>query len=469
MPKTRNAVNDLNIQSFLKGLVYTANPESIPDEALVQADNFEFDQYTGSIRTAPGMRVLVTEAGDIGAGFYDMTHAVHLFNVGTSLYKTDLTTSTLIGTMTGSSKPIFCLYDTKVLIASGGQLQSWDGTTLSTIADAPVCHYVSYRKGRAVAFNITNDLLSFSAIGDYTAWTNAPADNSSGQSINIGYKDASSICSVAEQSQDLLIFKSSGRLYRMVGDFPDEAVYEVSQTAYSANQYSAVSIVNNTFFVGQMGIWGTGTTQSYGDIDMVETGANINPQVILQVDTSAQIWHVYPRRQLWIKTQNDKSVYIFHYNTGAFTRRTFKYQISDVWCEGNKVYVAYGTKIAVIDTTIATDDDTAIVAQLKSKRWVATSLALFVTRILFETSNIIAGDFILKVGTKTIAQSTGITGDIASLDTDIAALDTDPAVDSSFTRIFQRVGIWGSSLDITFTVNTGTIAVRNICLGVTSI
>ena len=94
---------------------------------------------------------------------------------------------------------------------------------------------------------------------------------------------------------------------------------------------------------------------------------------------------------------------------------------------------------------------------------------MFVTRILFETSNIIAGDYTLKVGTKTIAQTTGITGDIASLDTDIASEDTDPAVDSSFTRIFQRVGIWGSSLDIVFTVNTGTIAVRNICLGVTSI
>ena len=469
MPKTRNPVNDLSIQSFIKGLVYTANPESIPDEALVQADNFEFDQYTGSIRTAPGIRVLVTQAEEIGKGFYDKTHAVHIFSMGTNIYKTDLNTVALIGALTGLHEPVFCLYDTKVLIASGGQLQSWDGTTLSTIADSPVCHYVSYRKGRAVVFNITNDLLSFSAIGDYTAWTNVPADTSSGQSINIGYKDASSICSVAEQSQDLLIFKSSGRLYRMVGDFPDEAVYEVSQTAYSANQYSAVSIVNNTFFVGQMGIWGTGTTQSYGDVAMEETGANINPQVILQVDTSAKIWHVYPRRQLWIKTQNDKSVYIFHYNTGAFTRRTFKYQISDVWCEGTKVYVAYGTKIAIVDTTIATDDSSAISCQLKSKRWVASRLALFVTRILFETSNMIAGDYFLTIGNKTIATNAGVTGDIAALDTDIAALDTDPAVDSSFTRIFQRVGIWNSAIDIRIVVNTGAIAIRNICLGVTEI
>ena len=81
----------------------------------------------------------------------------------------------------------------------------------------------------------------------------------------------------------------------------------------------------------------------------------------------------------------------------------------------------------------------------------------------------IAGDYFLTIGNKTIATNTGVTGDIAALDTDIAALDTDPAVDSSFTRIFQRVGIWNSAIDIRIVVNTGAIAIRNICLGVTEI
>ena len=98
-----------------------------------------------------------------------------------------------------------------MLIATGGKLQKFNGNvlppTLETIDNAPDnCRFVFVREGRAVVVG-DDDTIRFSAVGDCTSWANDSDDDSSGQFLEIGYKDGMNIDAVVPLSRDLIIFK----------------------------------------------------------------------------------------------------------------------------------------------------------------------------------------------------------------------------------------------------------------------
>ncbi|MGL6016711.1 MAG: hypothetical protein ACRCZU_11655, partial [Selenomonadaceae bacterium] len=183
---------------FPYGLNWSKNPEAIADGELVQAEQCEYDHADGSLRTVEGVTIKLDVGMSVDTLFYDHTHSIFLFSSGTNLYKTDLSTYTLLGTLIGSSKPVYCNYGGVIIIASGNLLQALTGAnTLTTLTGSPpVSHYVTSRQGRLVAFSTASDVVNYSAIGDYTSWTNVAADKSSAQFVNVGYKDPGNIIAI---------------------------------------------------------------------------------------------------------------------------------------------------------------------------------------------------------------------------------------------------------------------------------
>lgn len=459
---------NINMGNLMGGLCLIANPESIPDGTLATFDNFEYGTLLNQPQVVPGVVSQYDMTTDAETLFYDEVHDIWYCSTGTSLYKTDLVTKTLLGTLTGAYRPIYALYDDVVLVASGGQIQKIaSGTTLSTIAGSPLSHWVAHNNGRVEALNILSDVKNYSAIGDYTGWINNPADISSAQFIEVGYKDASNIACTIKLSTDSIVVKTNGAVYRIIGedDFNTIKVVPAAQRTGAYNHYSGLSLLNKAFFVGPEGFNSFGTTDAYGSVKVDEPspGYMINGWYVVNIPTNARVWHIASRKQIWCKTSNQNEVLIYHYSLNAWSKRQFRYPINDVVTKGFDVYIAYGTKIGLLDEAIATDDGQVIVATLATKRYVPSTKKYVVKRIKFMTYNFVAGDYILLVGGKYIPISYTSTSDIADTDSDIADTDSDAVSPyEDFATLRKRTRKRSKSVQAVLTINSGRLAIRDI-------
>ena len=166
-------------------------------------------------------------------------------------------------------------WDNDFLIASGGKLQVFSDDELPklrTISNSPdECRYVFVRNGR-VGVVSGDDTIYFSAVGDCESWENDPDDESTGQYIEIGYKDGMNINAVVPLSRDLIIFKSpksepdKGTIWRLTGDFPEWAVLEVAHNIGTFSALSAQTVSNDVFFITLSGVATLSSVTAYGEV-----------------------------------------------------------------------------------------------------------------------------------------------------------------------------------------------------------
>jgi hypothetical protein len=464
----------IGMGNIMGGLCLIANPESIPDGTVAQADNWEYGTLLNQPQVCPGVVVQYDMTTDADTLFYDEVHDIWYCSTGTSLYKTNLTTKTLLGTLTGAYKPIYALYDTVVLVASGGQIQSiTGGTTLATVAGSPLSHWVAHNNGRVEAIDILSDVKNYSAIGDYNGWTNVPTDISSAQFVDVGYKDASNIACTIKLSTDSIVIKTNGSVYRITNenDFANIGCYPAAQRTGAFNHYSGLSLMNKAFFIGQEGFNSFSTVTDYGGVkvDDPSPGYMINGWYVQNVDVNARGWHIPGRKQIWCKTSLMNEVLIYHYGINAWSKRQFKYPIRDVCSKGMDVYVAYGTKIAKLDDKVDTDDGSHFSAILASKRYLPKHKKFLMKYINFVTYGFLAGNYILAVGGKVLPVAFTSTGDIANTDTDIANTDTDTVNASDYTSKKKRTRKRATAVQIVITVQTGRLAIRDMSIDVVEI
>jgi hypothetical protein len=455
------------------GLCLIANPESIPDNYVCQMDNWEYGTLLNQPQVCPGVVTQFDVVSDVDTMFYDAVHGIWLISSGVNLYSSNLTTKTLLGTLTGTYKPIYALYDTIILIASGGLIQKWDGTTLSTVAGSPISHYVAHNNGRVESIDINSDKKSYSGIGDYTNWTNVPTDISSAQFVNVGYKDASKIACTIKLATDSIVIKTSGSVYRITNenDFANVGCYPAAQRTGAYNHYSGLALMNKAFFIGNEGFNSFSTVTDYGGVkvDDPSPGYMINGWYVQNVDDNARVWHVPSRKQVWCKTALSNEILIYHYGINAWTKRQFKYPIRDVCSVGMDVYIAYGTKIGKLDDKVSTDDGFNYSAILASKRYLPKRKKYLMKYINFVSYGFLPGNFILSVGNKVLPVTFTSTGDIADTDTDIADTDADPVVPSDYTTKKKRTRKRTLAIQLIVTVQTGRMAIRDMSIDVVEI
>lgn len=457
---------------FPLGLDWSKNPESIPDGALVQAENAEYDYADGALRTVPGVTIKLTHSANIDTLFYDRRNKVFYFSSGTNLYKTDLQTITLLGTLNGTNKPVYCLFGDVCIIASGGILQRISGgNTLQTLAGGPpVSHFVITRFGRVLAFSIASDVLNYSSIGDETSWTNNPNDPSSGQYVDIGYKDPGNITAIDFLSKVIMVYKEDGRAYKIVGEPTDSsfAVESVSQTASCLSMFGTVSVDDRSYYIGQSGFMSFTPTNDYGNVAPDETGLNINAWIAKNVDQNCQLWHVQPKKQIWIKSQNDNRIYLYHYipryqdGRGSFTVRTFKYALNDVCTVGGDVYIAYGNKIGILDNSNDLDDDMQIQTVIQGPNRISTKRSILIMAKNFVAKNIVPGYGTLQIGKKIknltfLSSSPKVYGNKAKV-----YGNKNKVVGNSFTRYYKVGGGSNKNVQVTVVVQKGAVALRQL-------
>lgn len=242
----------IEYSDFTGGLNTTNAIEVIEANELNQCINFEL--MGNLLRTVSGTKDILRVKGihfrDI---FFDTinqllvltTHDKKVYTL-----KTDGTGFTERGKLTGKITPDFAVWESGVLIASGGKLQYFNGSELLTLEKSPdVCNGVFTSHGRVLVYY--DDVIKYSAVGDETDWAEDANVDSSSKWLQVGYKDGGKITNVVNLSADILAFKSNNTAFHISGQYPDWQQKEISRNIRSKNWRTAIPLTSSALVLGK--------------------------------------------------------------------------------------------------------------------------------------------------------------------------------------------------------------------------
>jgi hypothetical protein len=363
------------------GLDYSLAEDVISSEHMSRADNVEYGT-NNILKKCDGIRT-VFEPGEIDVA--TPYNGKTIYNVGTDLYWVDLTASapaaTIIGNLAGDglNTQSFAYRDENLLIASGGQLQKLTPTwNFSTDTNSPYCDRAFIDNGRIMVTLTTDaggtdsDYRYYSAITSDTVWDLTPVQEAHWNDTTdytttalfqeIGYRDGLGITDVQQLGSDYIFTKSNAdgsisKQYRATGFLN---TWDVTDLKPSLSVFDAVGVINDIYTIGQSGFNSFLTVQQYGDIKKDETGRKVNSVLTSELTTDAKIWHIPFRKQVYVKASKERVLWIYHYTQrnaatgelGAWTKRYLPDEVKHIWQDGNKVYMAIGSKICLVDPEI---------------------------------------------------------------------------------------------------------------------
>jgi len=369
-------------KGYNSGIDLRTSADAIPDDALVDATNMEFDAQSGLFRTAWGLTEVHTPTGAMD---YNTRGKVFngkmLYNCGQTLYSVPLASmndsATSVGSLLGTKAPSFDIFKDTCQIASGGKLQKLtDAFTLSTISgSATACDKVWNRFGRVRTVAAGDDYVNYSALYNVDSWDIATEPKKDWTSagdldpayIEIGLGDGCDIVGVGFLGPDELIFKRGTldpnitKAYRLIGEPFQWTIPVAANNIDCKNLWSVVDYANECWVLGKDGLKGIQNVSDYGDTKQNEAGSKINATLSRNTDQYASLWRVNSRKQIWIKAQNDNRIWLFHplqyspvtQTYGAFTTYDFGFNVVDVVESGSNVYIFGNDKIYKLVNTIA--------------------------------------------------------------------------------------------------------------------
>lgn len=355
------------------GGMNTALPATQLAENEVQwLENYEYDYNL--LKTRGGLSVpIVTLDEDINNFYYDQVNGSFLvYTVGRKIYHVEGGNTKLVGTLNGDEDAVTCKFGNEFFIASGDKLQVYDGSELLVIEGSYLCDNVFERTGRLVTTHRGDDNLYFSSVGDAkseVAWIEDSNDDSTAKWVEIGYKDDGDIITCKPLAQDLLIFKTNGRIYSLSGDFPNWVVQQVGEGSMAEDRLRSIEIVGDSVgFITKAGIRDVSTVQSYGNFQLGEVGYKIN-KTISQNVFEPTCWNIISKRQLIIApNRNDMStLFVYQYNMQAGYVLTFPYPIVDMADTLSGVVVAIGKSLHRWGFEYPTDNGLLIQSKLRSR------------------------------------------------------------------------------------------------------
>lgn len=300
----------LDFSNFPGGLNLRDDPENIADNELASCVNMTYSSAPGRLMTRAGL-------GEALAEFSSRVNGLCWFNgellaaSNRKLYRVPLNSQdelTEIGTLTGTWRPYFCEYGGKLYIASHSTLQEYDGTTLTTISGAPNADVVYARAGRLFCSYNGSDTIRGSAVGDPLSWTvpSSPTDADPVE-VQIGYKVAGNICAIVPALTDVIVFKERG-IFRLIGEYPDWSIKEISRDEAIANHHCAVSVAGYVYYLDNYkGIRILQGTQGYEEIAPGDVLQKVNPWIRARMHHDyGGIWHL-PARNMLLVIPNDST------------------------------------------------------------------------------------------------------------------------------------------------------------------
>ena len=337
---TKHANQQQVLQSdFTGGLNTSCFDSDIAANELSLCTNMEVDRNTGLLRTCKGLRKLCKINVDVTNAAYDVLNKTFL--LFTEDYHVYATTDFLrvedIGQLTGKEKVVTTLWESGVIIASGGQLQYYDGTELKTLTTSPShCKGAYTRSGRVLTFD-DGDQVLYSGIGDETNWKQESNDPSTALFAQIGYKVGGKIMGAINLSSDILFIKDNGMVFRLQNEYPDWKISELGRNIYCRSTTGFTNIGDNVIILGNSTLQSITTTQDYGDMKPANIGQKISREIdALPPDTKLR--YVPAWNQLWF-IGHTNYVLVMDCRTGGFFERTFEEPVVDIISADNKVYL----------------------------------------------------------------------------------------------------------------------------------
>ncbi len=245
---------------FSGGLNTTANIDGIAENQLSLALNVEVDHATGRLKTVAGTTDVLKFANIFAAVYDEINRVLLLVTQERKVYAVtnDGQISNSLGTLSGSLYPISTSWEDGLLLATGGKLQYFNGTTLETIADSPNATGVYVRAGRVLVTDDNN--VRYSGVGDETNWTEDTNDDSSSKFVEAGYKDGGRLIGMVNLSTDVLLVKDNRRLYRLSGEFPNWSIVEVSRNVEVSGRLGFCAVTDSVFILGRNAVQNVQTT-----------------------------------------------------------------------------------------------------------------------------------------------------------------------------------------------------------------
>ena len=331
---------------FTGGLNTAASVEDIAENQLAEVVNMEVDAATGRLQTVAGT-IDILQSENIFAAMYDPINSLILIvkndkKIFLADFKGNIS-NTEIGELSGNLYPKYCAWESGILMASGGQLQYFNGVELKNL-DSPNAENVFVRNGRVVISVDSN--LYYSGVGDENFWQEDNNVESAAKFVEIGYKDGGKIICAVPLSQDVLILKSNKHCYRLGGEFPNWQIAQVAENVECSGRLSNCAVGDEVFVLG---------ANEFQQIQNAFFG-NVKPEdIALQVKSeihklpqNSQVKFVNPLWQIWIIGKGG-TVLIFDIRLKSWYKRQFNAEIIDVFTVGDEVFLVKSDRISKLD------------------------------------------------------------------------------------------------------------------------
>ena len=358
--------------SFNGGLNLSVPGETLAKNELREAINVEFSPITGSMRVRGGL----VWSGQFNS---EIDFVVPVIGKRGFLARVKGTKKLyyfrwnniwgVSGELSGDGDLSIVPWGDDFVIASGGKLQKFTDfsdnvlPTIETIENSPDdCRFVFVRNGR-VGVVSGDDTISFSYVGDCELWDNDPDDESTGQFVEIGYKDGMNINAIMPLSRDLIIFKApnnepdKGIIWRLTGDFPDWNVLEVAHNIGTFNQQSVQAVGNDIFFITVAGIASLSSVTEYGEIKTSWIDRKVSNTLTPMIDSSVRLWNITVKQQLWVMpSEETEYIWVFDYAHGIWTKFLFPAKLIHAAGVDDRLYVFIGRDLYEVNDWYSQDE-----------------------------------------------------------------------------------------------------------------
>lgn len=318
---------------FSGGLNTSTNVDGIAENQLSVAVNVETDTATGKLKTVAGTEDLLYFPNIFAAMYDEINKALLLVASDRTVWFVNGLITTTVGYLSGILYPVCATWESGILIASGGQLQYFNGVNLITL-DSPVATSVYTRAGRVIISD--GNSVHYSGVGDETNWAEDTNDDSSAKFVEAGYKDGGNLIGMINLSSDVLLIKDNHRIYRLYGEYPYWQIAEVSRNVSVSGRMSYCAVADSVFILGKTDVQNIQTTSFYGDVKPQNVATLIKSE-IQKLPANTLLRYVPPLKQIW--AINGKSVLTFNLETAAWYKREFNSPIVDVISIDNEVLV----------------------------------------------------------------------------------------------------------------------------------
>jgi len=350
------------------------------------------------------------------------------------------------------------------LTATGGVTISW-----SAITDAVKYKIYGRTEDELTLLKTTTDTSWTDDGSTYNLGTDPPTTNSTtythttsdADKVKIGYKDDGFITAVVMLSADIIVFKNNGKIFRVEGDYPDQALYSVSDSAHCQNRFCAIQAGNNVYFYGQYGLKDLGTVVEYGSVKASEIGAKIDS--IASNNSAARMWYLPALKQLWIKVDNSGKIYVYNYLRNAYSVRRFSSPINDIATFQNAVYIAMGASIYILNPFNDKEDEDYVTSVYKSKRF-RNDNEINVKRIHIEFYCVKTATCYIQIGK--FSESISLSAESPSVynNTSVIYSSERPIWVNGLVIVDRKVNFNVTDFDITIKITKGLVKIRNISL-----